>query len=136
MKLKVRKELVAMRIKKVKKAKNGLKIQSCSYSLQEMLVQLKRLVVRFLWLGVFEEEEYRDKVMVQLSNWGPSAREVFYFEQLFVFFIRCTSRAIVANPRRWTGRDSNSDRARTLIKWANFVSRKQGARKYSALCKD
>ena len=101
-----------------------------------MLVQLKRLVVRFLWLDVFEEEEYRDKVMVQLSNWGPGAREVFfYFKQLF-FFIRCTSGAIVANPRRWTGRDSNSDRARTLIKWANFVSRKQGARKYSALGKN
>ena len=38
-------------------------------------------------LDVFEEEEYRDKVMVQLSNWGPSAREVFYFEQLFVFYL-------------------------------------------------
>ena len=51
-----------------------------------MLVQLKKLVVRFLWLDVFEEEEDRDKVMVQLSNWGPSAREVFYFKQLFVFY--------------------------------------------------
>ena len=50
-----------------------------------MLLQLKRLVVSFLWLDVFEEEEDRDKVMVQLSNWGPGAREVFYFEQLFVF---------------------------------------------------
>ena len=49
-----------------------------------MLVQLKRLVVRFLWLDVFEEEQDRDKVMVQLSNWGPGAREVFYFKQLFV----------------------------------------------------
>ena len=136
MKLKVRKEMVAMMIKKVEKTKNGLQIQSCSYSLQEMLVQLKRLVVRFLRLDVFEEEEYRDKVMVQLSNWGPSAQEVFFISSSCLFFIRCTSRAIVANPRRWTGRDSNSDRARTLIKWANFVSRKQGARKYSALCKD
>ena len=87
MKLKVRKELVAMRIKKVKKAKNGLKIQSCSYSLQEMLVQLKRLVVSFLWLDVFEEEEYRDKVMVQLSNWGPGAREVFFISSSCLFFL-------------------------------------------------
>ena len=101
-----------------------------------MLVQLKRLVVRFLWLDVFEEEQDRDKVMVQLSNWGPSAREVFFISNSCLFFIRCTSGAIVANPRRWTGRDSNSDRARTLIKWANVVSRKQGARKYSALGKN
>ena len=68
-----------------------------------MLVQLKRLVVSFLWLDVFEEEEYRDKVMVQLSNWGPSAREVFYFEQLFVFLSGAQAELLLQIPEDGQG---------------------------------
>ena len=133
MKLKVRKEMLAMRIKNQKWVVDPvLQLFTSRDASATKKTGCPLFVVGRIWRRRIQRQG--NGAIVQLGT--QCTRSFFYFKQLFVFYIRCTSRAIVANPRRWTGRDSNSDRARTLIKWANFVSRKQGARKYSALGKN